>query len=39
MTDVMNALRHVIYTQEPGIDGDGITAPEKMQIVSDVEDA
>lgn len=33
------SIRHVIYTQEPGIDGTGITTIEKEQLVIDVADA
>lgn len=31
-------IRHVIYTQEPGIDGTGITTIEKEQLIQDVAD-
>lgn len=33
------SIRHVVYTQEPGIDGNGITTAEKEQLVLDVADA
>lgn len=32
-------IRHVIYTQVPGVDGTGITTIEKEQLLLDVEDA
>lgn len=32
------SIRHVLYTQEPGIDGTGITTIEKEQLVLDVSD-
>lgn len=36
MTDTSRAMRHIIRTQEPGIDGTGITTAEKVQLVTDV---
>lgn len=33
------ALRHIVTTQMPGVDGTGITTAEKVQLVSDVNAA
>lgn len=37
MTDTTGAIRHQIVTQAPGVDGGGITAAEKAQLIQDVE--
>lgn len=36
MTDTSRAMRHMVVSQMPGIDGDGITTAEKVQLVNEV---